>query len=441
MKLQLILSQSPSTMRDELTGIYPPLCLVWLGSYIKKELPSYEVEILDGEILSQQDLEGRINGDVVGFSVHAGNYSTALPLAEKAKKKGAKVIIGGPYASVIPQQILKKREFIDVVVVGDGEEALLNYVTGQPIEKIPNIVYRKRDKIKFNSSRNTNMNSVHLDYDLVNLEPYFERFKKDPEVQVATHFTKGGVVCSQKSCLWREKSGCVFCTIPGGEWRAKKVENVWQEIRELVENYKIDYIWDVSSSFTENKMWLDEFVKKKPRDLNPAFRIYARSSGIDQETAELLHQINCYTVYIGFEAADDKMLRALNKGETIKDHYRALECLAKYGTHVIPSFVLGAPGEGEDSLKNTVNFAKKIKNEFKNIAFIVSSPLVPLPGSRAFYMISQKMPNYLEMDLFNWEALRKDWASSFCNTSYEKIREANDEILSLSSSRKVIVLP
>ena len=67
-------------------GIYYPMGILLVGSLVRDTFPSWDVNVIDGEIYSQTELEERINGaDVLGLSANTNNYQNCLDLAEKAK--------------------------------------------------------------------------------------------------------------------------------------------------------------------------------------------------------------------------------------------------------------------------------------------------------------------------------------------------------------------
>src|SRR3989338_9179806 len=84
-------------------GVYYPMGILLVGSLVKDTFPDWQVDVIDGEIHSQPDLEKRILGaDVLGLSANTNNYQSCLDLANFAKGSGTKrVVIGGPHASAI----------------------------------------------------------------------------------------------------------------------------------------------------------------------------------------------------------------------------------------------------------------------------------------------------------------------------------------------------
>ena len=73
-----------------------PLGILSVGTYIKQNNPGVEVEILDGNnVLTLDEVKNRIDADLVGISATALGYDHAIEVAKVAKKRGARVILGG----------------------------------------------------------------------------------------------------------------------------------------------------------------------------------------------------------------------------------------------------------------------------------------------------------------------------------------------------------
>lgn len=432
MKLQLVNAPIPEGYSgSSRSGVIPPLNLVTLGSYIKKELPWVKIEILDGDILSQKDILQRIEGDIVGISPNILTYKNGLEIAEYAKKKGMKVIVGGIHVSAMSELVLKKRRFIDAVIIGDGEMALKEYIEGRSLSKINNLIYRENERIRRNPIRVLDLNRLpFLDYGLVDLKPYYLNHQKRLNFMP---FNKAVGIFIQKGCLWREKTGgCVFCGIETLS-RIKTPKRVWGEVRKL-KDYQIDLIYSLSDNNLDNKNWLKELVYSKPLDVKCSFFLYGRVDQIDEEISKLLQKLNCYEILLGIESGDNTCLRKANKGFTVKDIIRGSKILAHYGIKSFPCFVLGMPGETEKSVQKTLEIAKTLIG-LGNVSEISCSILLPLPRSLAFQRILQ-IPSlakkYKQEDLLPIEELRKDWVKYFCKVNYEILVEAMKNILNLT---------
>src|ERR687884_500159 len=84
-------------------GAYYPVGLLTLGSHLKRTTPSCQISIID----LHHDPDLLPQADLVGISASSAlNYRNVLALARRAKESGAKVVLGGPHATQLPEQIL-----------------------------------------------------------------------------------------------------------------------------------------------------------------------------------------------------------------------------------------------------------------------------------------------------------------------------------------------
>ena len=317
MKVQLIIpSVIDSFYPVSRCYLFPPLNLLTIATYLKSLSKELEVEILDGNIMSQKDLENRINGQFVGISPTILSYENCLKIAQIAKERGAITVLGGFQATSLGENILRNRKHIDYVVTGDGEDAFSRLVRGEAPSAINNLIYRNSQEIKRNPQRSLNLDALpYVDHGLMNESTYELNFEKKYPNEP---FKKPNLIYSQKDCMWSARTGgCVFCGRIDRNWRGRSPENVWDEIMTLNREYGSDYIWDVSGSFIGNRSWFKEFHRQRPKDIPVVFEIYARASEIDAEVALMLHELNCYKVFIGIDSGDPITLKTAGKGSTV----------------------------------------------------------------------------------------------------------------------------
>jgi len=430
-KLQLINPPMDKGYTHSLrTGIYPPLNLGVLAGYIKKHTQNTEVELYDGEIENLETIKQKIGAQLVGINCNVLTYKSALEIAETAKSRGATVVLGGPYTSVMFEKILQNRPHVDYVVTGDGEKALKMLVENRPEEQIPNLVYRKNGKVLKNRSLKTDMSEMVIpDYCNLPLEQYFANHRE--RYGHYKPFNSSLAIYSIKGCEWRDKSkgGCKFCMIPYFGTTYKKPEHVWNEIVYFNQVYGVKSFWEVSDSFVDNTKWLEEFRDKKPHDLDISLHVYGRASGINAKKAQLLKDIGVYEVFIGAESGDNQILKNTRKGITTRTTIIAIEALRAVGINVIVSFVLGLPGETKETLAKTVAFAKKLA-KYDNIQETSTSIIFPMPGSQIYDNLMQikGMKEKYDSDFLDYEQLKRDWLKYFTDVSFEMLEDALKEI-------------
>lgn len=414
-------------------AIYAPLNLATISGFIGQNEPSLLIEILDGEMQNWEMLLMRINAPMVGISCNLMTYKSALEIAEYAYNKGSKVILGGPFATSMPEKILSNRPYIDAVVAGDGEKALLDYIEGKPYHTIPNLVYRDGKNIVRNLTESTNISTLPFpDYSSLNMKEYFANFR----IRYGEYkpFNGSLAISSIKGCHWRDVSGegCIFCMIPNKGIQYSQCERVWKEIEYFNDLYGVDYFWDVSDSFVDNNEWLQQFYKAKPKHLDVGFEIYGRVNTINDKKAKLLKDIGVFEVFVGAESGDEHILKNINKPVSRKLVIRAIEALKKHDIRATVSFVIGLPGETNQSLAKTLRFAEEL-SKYNNVIETSTSVMMPIPGSRAFRNLMQ-IPGLKakhSSDLLDLEDMRNDWIRNFTDLTYKDLEKATNEVTSM----------
>lgn len=400
----------------------PPLGILSLATYIKKHNPEIKVNIFNEEVLPLP--KNAFDADIVAVHTQISNYKRCLELAKEAKDNNCLVVFGGAFATCVYEKILRNRDFVDAVVVGDGEIALNQIVNKKPFSEINNLAYRKAGKILVNKQTAIDLNSIPFpDRSFIDLNIYFKNFRK---FFPNSKFKRPTTFYSQKGCVWHEKTGgCIFCGRID-KYRSINPEKFWAEIEYLKKTYKVDYAFDQADSFCQNRDWLKELIKSKPAKTNVKFRVWVRSDNIDKETAKMLSDLGVHDAFIGVESGDPTSLQAFQKGTTPQQNIRATKTLNEFGIKAYAQFVLGAPGETEESLKNSIEHAKELI-KIGNVETLACTVMLPLPGSKSWEMIKQKI-NMLESDLFDYKELQKTWIKEFTNVSIQAIEKTAKEI-------------
>jgi len=415
-----------------------PLGILSVGTYVKQNNPGVEVEILDGNnVLTLDQVIDRLDADVVGISATAVGYPNAIKVAEAAKHKGARVVLGGAAATPLAKEILTHYDFVDAVFRYDGERAFSKYIAAVPLGSIENLVYRDKNEIRENPIKLPCLDELPVpDRDLVDLEVYFKN-SKDPMHPICDPFERPVNIYSQKGCMWRsiEEGGCVFCSVPYYDLRLREPRLVWHEISTLVGKYRADFIWDPSDNLVGDKEWFKAFCAAKPKGLKVHYTNYVDAENIDEEVARLLAESGCVSVFVGMESGDPKMLESMNKRAKLEDNIRAMKLLQKYRIGVIAGVVVGVQGESRESLGRTVEFLKKL-TEFDNFDRFEWGTLIPFPGSKANRMLrehpdlKEKYKDFGNKNyLFQLVSMIQDWHRHYCEIDFNDILEFQDRVV------------
>ena len=199
----------------------------------------------------------------------------------------------------------------------------------------------------------------------------------------------------------------------------------------LKEQYNVNSIWDIADDNLNNKDWFIEFVEKRPKSCdNLNFFIYSRANCIKPWVIDYFHKLNVAEVFIGIESGDNQLLKESFKGQTRESSYRALKLLNDSQIKMYPSFVLGLPGESEESLTNTLDFCKEIV-ELGGLDRLSTAILKPIPGSMAYDRVLQEtrfgqdLKNLDDVDLV---FLERYWIDQFTQVTYNTIEDYRNRI-------------
>lgn len=426
-------------------GIYYPGGILAVGSKIKDFMPFWNIKIYDGELYKLSDLENilsKLDIDILGLSANTNNYQNCLYLGKRAKERGVKkVLLGGPHITAVPTQILKNRDFIDAVIVHDGERAFLEYLLrfnsgSADFSGIENLFWKdfdgeiKRNKIilpmdppRFDDQ----------DYSLINLSSYWKEHEKEfPDIcpQFIQGFTHVG-------CVWRSTSGgCKFCDIPYPKNSYVPPGRFWREISGAKKLLGIKSMKDYGDCLTGNPERVRALIDARPRHLDDfEFSCYARSKEVNDLMADMLKNLNVRYAYVGFDSGSNKMLNSMRQGYSVGFNYKAAEKLTKRNINITGSLILGSEGESEETIIETEKFAHNILNY--NVTQLNCAILNITPGSPFGTQLKEKYLYLKEDDVWDVFELSKLWIDTYCKVPYETIEKAARKINDLNpSSRK-----
>jgi radical SAM superfamily enzyme YgiQ (UPF0313 family) len=446
MRILMINARNDTDVTHSRKGMYAPLGILSVASYVEHALDgriSIRVIDEDVELLNTKIMD---DFDVVGFYSTTFNYSQSLKYAKIAHEAGKKTVFAGPHPTALIANILRNQSVVDYVIINEGEitfTLLIQHLLNENVklEKIPNLGFKETDgTVHINTAVHTNdlFKIPYASRKFINHEKYIENFRDCYPEQ--SHYRHGSVFTS-KGCAWRDKTngGCVFCARHEVGMRFRSIEELWNEVRYLKEEYDVNYVWDASDDTLNDKDWFIEFVKKRPSDLQDiSWLIYSRVTPINKALMPYFHELNVDEVYLGVESGDTGVLKSATKGQSPRSIRRAIETIANEGIRFFPSFVLALPNESEASLENTVELVEWMV-QFETLNRASATVLMPIPGSPAWFKcIDKKKEEGIRLDLddvINLPDLEKYWAQHFCDIEHAGIVEYKNKIDELMSTR------
>ncbi len=285
------------------------------------------------------------------------------------------VIFGGIHPTVLPEEVLGTRN-VDYVVRGEGEETLLELYDSiknyRNCHNILGISYRINGSIKHNPDR-----PLGNDLDSISFFPY-KIF--DPN-KYSLDF-----VMSSRGCPFN----CIFCSqrrISGRSYRYRSPEKVVEELELLINKYKQKNIAFLDDDFLVNRKRtksLCEMIVQNNFHLKAKFGCQTRADMVNEEMLGYLKEAGFSFVGLGMETGSERLMKLLNKQETVEENIIASKLLKKMGFDINASFLFGLPSETGAERFIAYMLAKELK-----IPYAKFNNVVPYPGTK-LYEIAQK---------------------------------------------------
>jgi len=347
-----------------------PQGIAYLASSLRKE--GHYVEIYSQDIThhSEDHLTDFLTNrhfDIVGFGFIAGyfQYAKALAISSAIKDSGFSglYILGGHGPAAAPEYFLHKCS-ANVVVVGDGEDAICGYADGS-----------FKNRVLWANSERDPDDIPWPDYELFPIEIY--RLHRFPGSR-NTDFTMP--ILSGRGCKW----ACTFCYRMDKSFRPRTAKAVIEEMDYLHTRWNINHFQFSDELFMSSKERIVTFCDEMLRHETQKWAKWDCNGRLNYATPEVLKimkRAGCNYINYGCESLSQEALNRMKKGLTVGQIYRGVEATKELGIHMGLNFMWGNYGDTYESLEAAVAFLKKYDGvaELRTIR-----PVSPYPGSDLF---------------------------------------------------------
>ena len=368
--------------------IYPPLGIAYIAAMLEKH--GYECRLIDANILQIPNDEllkmiEKENPDLLCVSINVSTAKAGNTLALEVKKKlNKKVIIGGVQASSVTERTLRQTQ-ADAVVLGEAEATVLELVQKDcDPHDVMGLAYLENDQVVYTPKRPLIKDLDDLPWPAYHLLPplkmYKSRSRKSP---VAPIFTSRG-------CPYQ----CIFCSssskksVFGPTFRVRSPENVVGEIEYLAKNFGVRQVDVLDDNFTLDMARTDKIcdllIEKKVKVLIN-LQNGVRADRLTRDLVFKLKKAGVYKAGIGIESGDPQIIKNIKKSLDLEQVKRAINWFREAGIIIYGFFIFGHPGEDEEKMQRTIDFAIEAN---PHIANFVGS--VPLPGTELYDIIEKE---------------------------------------------------
>lgn len=375
--------QSPQNMRK---NCIPQMTLAYIAGMLEK---NNSLKVLDCIVLGMSADEvfimaAKFNPELVLVNTTTPSINSDIDFikAFKAELPGGFVALFGTHVTVMHEMIMRQFRFIDCVIRGEPEWAVVDLVKSLEDKKLNAVVsgctMRINNQLVVYPDRKFNEDLDSLGYPAwgyFDFNKYIHPVFNKPYVMVNT--SRG---CGH-SCIF-----CVASIFYGKRVRYRSVESILDEIEHyVIAKLGVRHIWMYADDFTKSP----EFVKKLcqgiiSRKLNIIWWTNTRVDNNDLAMFRLMKKSGCCMLSIGGESGNQAILRNIKKGTKPEFIEQTVKTLRKAGINSLVYFLIGLPGETRDTINETLNLCKKI-----NPDYVEFYPATPYPGTE-FYDIAVK---------------------------------------------------
>lgn len=368
-----------------LQGHLPPVGVISVYSWLKHR--GYNVDFLDTqfgdftpETLRARMREGRYN--VVGMSVYTPTADYAFNTAKLVKEAlpSCKVVMGNIHVTVLPELSMRQCPEIDFIVRGEGEyvmdRLLSELASGRgDWSKIEGLVYRDADRVVVNPPAQFigELDELPLgfygDLDLKRYVPHMTQYVVLPNYSVMT----------QRGCSF----SCTYCgaaKILGKRTRYYSPKRIVEELKILKTEKNARGVYFQDSTFTANRKFTVELMNLMiEADLGLLWSCNTRADCVDPELLRIMYRAGGRQIAVGVESGNQESLDMVKKNTTLAKQEQGVKWIRQAGFRCNNSFIICLPNETEAMVRNTINFAKRLKAPIAVFWFPV-----PYPGTELY---------------------------------------------------------
>jgi len=327
------------------------------------------------------------DSSVYGFYTICNSYPITVLTAKKLKqlKPDARIIFGGPHATLTAHETLESFNFIDAIGLGEGEtyicDLIYELISGRDnFKKLKGVCFRGKRGIESTEMPElldvvelSNMNIVDMLRD-----SQYKGFRTE------AFQLEGGRGCP---------FSCTFCSTNQfwmRKYRIRSVSSLIREMKGLYAEYGYKTFVFLHDIFTMDRDYLHEFCEELIReDMGFSWCCSSRIDNLSYDSIKLMKKAGCINIYVGLETGSERMQRKLRKNVNIADAIEKIIYIRSIGISITVSFIYGFPDE------TLVDFADSMRviDELliNNIRSLQLRKLMPLPKTEELSKVIDKM--------------------------------------------------
>ena len=347
--------------------IHTNLAIRYLNQMVK-DIKDIDVDIREYTINNELDFILKDiytnNYDVILFSTYIWNVNDIVKICNNLKKvrPDIKIALGGPEVTYDSEEAMKKYDFVDYILYGEGElifRDFVKYLIGNmKIEDVDGMVYRKGDKVITNKPMGLLEN-----LDLIP-SPYENLDKKEYENRIVYYETSRGCPFNCQYCLSSAMEGLRYFSI----------DRVKKDLKALIDA-KVSQIKFIDRTFNANKkfaMDIMRFLMENDNDYT-TYHFEVTAHLLTDDMLEFLKDCKegLFQFEIGVQSTNEKVLESVGRRDDFGKLSHVVQKIASFrNIHQHLDLIAGLPHEDYSSFENSFNDVFNLGIEHLQLGFL-----------------------------------------------------------------------
>jgi len=316
--------------------------------------------------------------DFMIFTVVEDAFLQALSLLEAVGDLNVPHLIGGVFPTAAPDRCM---EFpaIKMIGLGEGENIILATAEairlGKSLKNIPGTWYRDDQDTIHKSPRGplVDINDYSPDFSLIDDRRFYR--------PMGGRVFRTMPIETYRGCPFT----CTFCNSPmqtsqskssgqGNFLRRKGITELRDELREVVEKYKPEFLYFIDDSFLSRpRSEIFEFCDMYSEFALP-FWFNTRPENCTEEVMKRINEAGAYRISFGLECGNEEYRRkVLLRQVSNKKIIERFDIIANSGIAFSVNLIIGFPGETRELIMDTVELVRSLSG-FDTLTVSIFTP-------------------------------------------------------------------
>ncbi len=326
---------------------FTQITMPYLAGFIDES--RYQITLVDEY---NQSIPYELPVDLAAITVNTPNAIHCYHMAARFRARGARVVMGGPHATLCPDEAA---QHCDYLVVGEAEESWPEFLRE---------FHQGCAKPRYHSDHVPSLNGVPI--------PRRDLIRR-------RGFTKGALFAT-RGCPYR----CSYCNLKqiySDGFRTRPIPEVIADIRSMRNRHFV--FWD------DNFFGDVDYAIELMTALRALRRRWAAQVSIDRCADErllcLARKAGCLYLFIGLESFSTEGLASVNKSfNRVAQYQRTIELIHKHNICVQAGIIFGFDSDTKAVFSGTLQACERL-----GINGVTASVLTPLPGTSLYDEMKQ----------------------------------------------------